>query len=117
MSVAQIHKVAVSPDGLEKVELFGAREGLYGSRLWQRKRKAWRRAAEVCRYDCYVSLCYDAGEQNEWLRRLPPYHLEPMRGLSFERAPLCCISATSRVARFPTAWVLGVGVGLGKMFR
>ncbi len=82
----RIHKVFVSPDGREKVELFGPQDGLYGLRLWQIKRKAWRRIAEACQHDCYVSLAYDAGERVKWLRRLRSYELEHLRALTFERA-------------------------------
>ena len=86
MAAVRIHKVFVSSDGREKVELFGPKDGLYGLRLWQRKRKAWRRTAEACQYDCYVSLAYDAGERVKWLRRLRSYELEHLRGLTFECA-------------------------------
>ncbi|HTS51619.1 MAG TPA: hypothetical protein VMH05_26905 [Bryobacteraceae bacterium] len=86
MAAVRIHKVFISPDGREKVELFGPKEGLYGFRLWQRKRKAWRRMAEACQHDCYVSLSSDAGERVSWLRRLRSYELEHLRGLTFEYA-------------------------------
>ena len=86
MAVVRIHKIFVSPDGREEVELFGPKNGLYGFRLWECKRKAWRRITEACQFSCYVSVCYDPGEQIGWLRCLPAYDLEHLRGLSFAHA-------------------------------
>jgi hypothetical protein len=85
MAAVRIHKEFVSPDGREKIELFGPKYGLYGFRLWRRKRKAWRHVAEGCQHECYVSLAYEAGERVKWLRHVRSYELEHLRGLTFER--------------------------------
>ena len=82
MGETRIRRTVVSPDGREKVELFGSHQGASGFRLWQRKRKRWRQAGEVLYLMSYARAVYEAGQQVDWLRRaLPP--LELLRGYSF----------------------------------
>ncbi len=81
----RINRVFISPNGREKVELFGPREGLYGFRLWELKRKAWRQFREVCQFGDYTSAVFEAGEQAEWLRFDRSFDLEGSRGLVFKR--------------------------------
>jgi hypothetical protein len=84
MSV-RIHKEFVSPNGREKVELFGPRDGLFGFRLWERKRKVWRQVRDLCEFRNYTSAVFEAGEQTDWMRWHPAFHLEGSRGLAFKR--------------------------------
>ena len=90
----------------------------YGFRLWQKKRKVWRRVTEVCQRYSYVSVCYDAGEEIEWLGRSPGYSLEHLRNPGFERAipklglePGVLRAAMPAVAQSHTARASGPGYG------
>ena len=93
-SEVRIHKVLVSPDGREKVELFGPHDGLYGFRTWRRDSEAWRLTVENRENDSYPRAVLEAGRQVEWLgRALAPdrdwrlaSHLELLRGHTFDFA-------------------------------
>jgi len=92
-SQAAIQRLLLSPDGREKLELFGPHDGVYGFRLWQRKRKAWRRVYDVARFDSYARAVFEAAKHANWLARtLSPdsgeitYQLEFHRGLTFQAA-------------------------------
>ena len=87
-SLIIIQQLIVRPDGREKVEIFGPHEGAYGFRLWQRKRKAWRRALEICRFESYARAVIEAAKHADWLVRAHAhsYHLELHRGLRFRFA-------------------------------
>jgi len=84
----------VSPDGQEKIELSGPYNGAYGFRFWRRKRKAWRREAEIFQFDSYARAVVEGAKKVDWLGRaltpLPPedcrlsYHLELLRGQTFQ---------------------------------
>jgi hypothetical protein len=86
--------VFISPCGREKLELLGPRDGLYGFRLWQRKRNTWRKALELIQFDAYPLAVYHAAQQVNWVGfALAPggdpritYHLELHRGCVFRLA-------------------------------
>src|SRR5258708_34969267 len=94
MILKPLLNLLISPDGREKLELSGPRNGAYGFRLWRRKRKAWRSEVEIFQSDSYARAVVEAAKQVRWLGRalspLPPgdwrltYHLELMRGLTFQ---------------------------------
>src|SRR5258708_6096562 len=95
MAQTAIRRLLASPDGREKVELFGPHKGTYGFRLWQRRRKAWRQAGEICQFENYARAVVEAGRQIAWIgRALGPehgdsrlsYHLELLRGYTFQFA-------------------------------
>jgi hypothetical protein len=87
-------KLLISADEREKIELSGPHNGAYGFRLWRRKRKAWRREAEIFQFESYARAVVEAAKQVDWLGRaltsLPPadsrlsYHLELLRGQTFQ---------------------------------
>ena len=94
MKPVRIHKEFVSPNGREKVELFGPRDGLYGFRVWKCQRKAWRRIRETCQLRSYARAVYEATGQTSWLASVLhaqsdprlTYHLELLRGYAFRFA-------------------------------
>lgn len=67
MNPVRIHKVFVSPNGREKVELFGPKSGLYGLRLCRRDGDMWRPTIDNCRHDSYARAVVEAAKQVEWL--------------------------------------------------
>ena len=87
-----IRRLLVRPDNTEKVELFGPDEGLYGFRLWQHKRKAWRHAGESNGFESYAGAVVEAARQIDWIERAlsqqsdwrHSYQLELLRGLTFQ---------------------------------
>src|ERR1700676_658755 len=87
-----IRRLLVRSDNTEKVELFGPDEGLYGFRLWQHKRKAWRHAGESNGFESYARAVIEASRQIDWIGRTLSeqsdwrlsYQLELLRGLTFQ---------------------------------
>jgi hypothetical protein len=89
-----VFNLVISANEREKIELSGPHNGLYGFRLWRRKRKAWRREAEIFQFDSYARAVVEAAKQVDWLGQAltppPPadhrltYHLELLRGHTFQ---------------------------------
>jgi hypothetical protein len=90
----RLFNLLISPNEREKIELSGPHEGAYGFRLWRRKRKVWRRDAEIFQFDTYARAVVEAAKRVDWLGQAltPPlpadsrltYHLELLRGHTFQ---------------------------------
>lgn len=70
-SEVRTHKVLVSPDGREKVDLFGPHDRLYGFRMWRRDGEAWQLAVENRENDGDLAqFSRLAGKLNGWVAHL-----------------------------------------------
>lgn len=86
-----IHRVVISPNGREKLELFRSHDGQYGFRVWQRKRKEWRHPEEISHFESYAHALAGAARHINWVPRAFSsqsdsrlnYHLELLRGHRF----------------------------------